>query len=129
MRMPIVAIVIGIAALIGAGCRTEAVRNVRAPMNAPGDASMADLAQDLTLGGERCGWRVRDAGPGRLRAEKIVGQHRAVSEIAYDQAGYNVTLLQADNLLYDGGQVHKAYNDWVEQLQKCISDEMRFRYQ
>ena len=85
------------------------------------------MAQVLTLGAERCGWRVRDAGPGRLRGEKIVSDHRAVSEIAYDSTGYSITLLQADNLLFDGRQVHKAYNGWVEKLQKCIEDELRFR--
>jgi hypothetical protein len=89
---------------------------------------MEGMSEAITAGAERARWRVREVAPGQMRAERTLNQHRALSEITYDGTGYSVTLLSADNLLYDGSRVHKVYNDWVEELQKGIEDELRFRY-
>lgn len=130
MRSPRLTAIACVMVLLGSACRKEIINNVprRAPINAPLTLTMADMTEVLVDAGERAGWRMRTAGPGRMRAEKVVRVHRAVTEIGYDERGYSITLLQADNLLYDGEKVHKVYNDWIEELQKSIDDEVRFRY-
>jgi hypothetical protein len=129
MRIASVNAIVWVVVVVGAGCRKEAIHNVvRAPIAAPATISASEMSQVLIDAGERAGWRLREAGPGRIRAEKQIRSHRALSEIRYDTSGYSVTLLQADNLLYDGAKVHKIYNVWVEGLQKSIEDEIRFRY-
>ena len=130
MRTPTVCAGLSLVVLLGAGCRTATVNNVpRAAIAAPANVTMQEMQDALAAGGQRAGWRMRELSPGQMRAEKIVNQHRALSEITYDTAGYSITLLAADNLLYNGRRVHKVYNNWVKELQKSIDDEMRFRYQ
>lgn len=123
----VAALSLGLAVL--GGCRTAPVYNVpRAGVASPPTISMQEMQEALVAGGHRAGWRMREVAPGQMRAEKMVGHHRALTDVTYDTAGYSVTLVSADNLLYDGRYVHAAYNRWVKQLQKSIDDEMRFRY-
>jgi hypothetical protein len=129
MRPTITVALVLLTLLGGAACRKEAVHNVSRPMLAlPRDLTSTEMADAIAAGAERASWRVREIGPGQMRAEKTFNRHRALSDISYDGASYSVTLLSADNLLYDGVKIHKIYNRWVEQLQKGIADELRFRY-
>ena len=116
--------------LVGiSACRTAPVHNVaRSVFSAPVTANMAELSEAIWAAGRREGWRVREVGPGQLRAEKNLRTHRALVAIQYDTRGFGITLLEADDLMYDGQRVHKAYNEWVEQLEKRIQEEIRFRF-
>ena len=115
--------------LVGFGCRTAPVRNVqRTAITVPGTVTMAELSEAIWSASRREGWRVREVQPGRAHAEKTLRTHRALVAIDYDTSGYSITLLEADNLLYDGHGIHKAYNQWVAALEKSIQDELRFRY-
>jgi hypothetical protein len=119
-----------VVALLGAGCRKEVVHNVlQAPVAAPQVVTLEQVSQAIIGGCDRAGWRAREVAPGVVRAEKVFNQHRAMSEITYDTTSYSITLLTADNLLFDGRRVHKRYNQWADELEKSINDEMRFRFQ
>jgi len=87
-----------------------------------------ELSETVVAAGHREGWRVREDGPGKIVAEKRVRNHRALVAIDYDAAGYAITLLEADDLLYDGTYIHAAYNRWIEALEESIRQELRFRY-
>jgi hypothetical protein len=112
------------------GCRTAPVRNVaHAPFDPPvASVRMEEISSAIWAAGRREGWRVRDVGPGELRAEKSLRTHRALIAITYDGQGYGIRLLEADDLLYDGRMIHKTYNEWIEALERSIRDEMRFRH-
>ena len=118
------------AALLGAvACRTAPVRNVdRTAFSVAPTAQMAQVSEAIWAAGRREGWRVREIGPGDIRAEKSVRNHRALVAIHYDTAGFDIRLIEADGLLYDGRYVHKACNEWIAQLEKAIQDEVRFRF-
>jgi hypothetical protein len=129
MRSIVAVVLVLLATLGGVACRKEAVHNVaRPPLALSRELTTKEMGDAILAGADRANWRVREVGPGQMRAEKTFNQHRALSDITYDGASYSITLLSADNLLYDGTRIHKIYNEWVEQLQKGIDDELRFRY-
>jgi len=110
-------------------CKTTDVHNVpRTAYTTPVSGTMEAVGEAIWAAGRREGWRVREVSPGDVRAEKSVRTHRALVRIDYDTQGYAITLLEADGLQYDGHHIHKAYNQWVEQLDKAIKDEMQFRF-
>jgi hypothetical protein len=116
--------------LAAAGCRTAPVHNVaRSAFAKPVEAAPANVGEAIWAAGRAEGWRVREVGPGELRAEKSLRTHRALVAIRYDAGGFGITLLEADDLMYDGRRVHEAYNEWVDQLEKRIQQEVRFRFQ
>jgi photosystem II stability/assembly factor-like uncharacterized protein len=118
-----------IAILVAGGCRTAPVHNIpRTAITAPATATMADLSEAMWAAGRREGWRVREVESGKILAEKTLRTHRALVEIDYDRQGFSMRLIEADNLLYDGHDIHKAYNLWAAALEKSIEDELRFRY-
>jgi hypothetical protein len=115
--------------LAGSGCRTARVHNVqRATITVPSTVTMTELRDVISSASRREGWRVREVQPGRAHAEKTLRAHRALVAIDYDPHGFSITLLEADNLRYDGHDIHKAYNQWIAALEKSIKDELRFRY-
>jgi hypothetical protein len=117
-----------LAATPGGGCRTAPVRQVqRTALAVPATITQSELSEAFWAAGRREGWRVREVAPGKLRAEKSLRSHRALVEIDYDASGYTITLVETDNLLQDGGRIHKTYNLWIEGLQKSIEQEFRFR--
>jgi hypothetical protein len=123
------AILISAAMLAAVGCRTAPVRNVeRTAFSVAPPAEMAKISEAIWAAGRREGWRVRELGPGEIRAEKSVRNHRALVTIQYDTAGFDVRLVEAEGLLYDGRYVHKVCNEWIEQLAASIQDEVRFRF-
>lgn len=129
MRTTTVTSLAVLALLGGVACRTATVRNIpRTAVSTPAPVTMQDMTDAIWAGGRREGWRMREVAPGQMRAEKQVRTHRAESQIDYDPAGFSITLLNADNLLYDGTTIHKTYNLWVTQLEKSIQDEIRFRF-
>ena len=118
-----------IVTLASLGCRTARVHNVpRKAITVPSTVTTTELSEVIWSGARREGWRVREVQPGRAHAEKTLRTHRALVAIDYDTQGFAITLLEADNLLYDGQDVHKAYNLWAAALEKSIEDELRFRY-
>ena len=128
MRRAIVSIALG-AVLAVTGCRTATVYNVpRSPIGARAPVTDKEVSEAIGAAGRREGWRVREVAPGQIKAEKTVRTHRAMVRINYDTTGYSITLVEADNLLFDGTSIHKTYNLWVQQLDKSIQDELRFRF-
>jgi hypothetical protein len=115
-------------AILASGCSTPVHDVSRAAFTTPAPVTMEQLAEAIWAGARREGWRTRDVSPGRTLVEKTVRVHRALTEITYDTMGFSLRLLEADNLDYDGTNIHKTYNLWVTQLEKSIQDEVRFRF-
>ena len=115
--------------LLAGACKTTDVHNVaRTAFATPVSAGMRDVGEAIWAAGRREGWRVREVAPGDVRAEKNLRTHRALVRIGYDTQAFDITLLEADGLQYDGRHIHQAYNEWVAQLEKAIQEEIRFRF-
>ena len=121
-------VVLAIGMLAADACRTAPVRQVpRSPLAGSPTITQQEVSETIWAAGRREGWRVLEVAPGKLRAEKSLRTHRALVEIDYDTTGYSITLIESDNLLYDGHRIHKTYNLWIEKLQASIEQEFRFR--
>src|SRR5262249_27585895 len=119
-------IMVGASTILAIGCSTPVHNVSRANFTTPTPVTMEQLAEAIWVGARREGWRTRDVSPGRTLVEKTVRTHRALTEVTYDTTGFSLRLLEADDLDYDGTNIHKTYNVWATQLEKSIQDEIRF---
>jgi hypothetical protein len=112
--------------LATAACRTAPVHNVVAPLApAPGTRlSMDDVAQAIWRAGNRLGWQIETVSPGALRGTLKLRQHVAVVAIAHDTSTVRITYQDSTNLKYDGQEIHRRYNQWVQNLERGIQMEL-----
>ena len=107
-------------------CRTAPVHNVVAPLApAPGARlTMNDVAQAIWRAGNRLGWQIETVSPGALRGTLKLRQHVAVVAIAHDTSTVRINYQDSTNLRYDGHEIHRRYNQWVQNLERAIQAEL-----
>jgi hypothetical protein len=117
----VLAVVLAIAA-----CRTAPVHNVVAPLTpAPGSRlTMNEVAQAIWRAGNRLGWQIETVAPGSLRGTLKLRQHVAVVSITHDTSAFRITYQDSTNLRYDGQEIHKRYNQWVQNLERGVQMEL-----
>jgi subtilisin family serine protease len=71
------------------------------------------------------GWAVQDGSNGRLVATVYVRTHMAEVEIDYSPEAYSISYRNSDNLLYNGSNIHRNYNKWIQLLEIRINEELR----
>lgn len=67
------------------------------------------------------GWIVKEDDPGRLLLETFIRRHSAMVTIEYSPTTYDITYTDSENLLYDGTNIHRNYNEWILLLQEQIN--------
>lgn len=125
--------VLGIACLamplVLGGCATgEPIENVvNVPVVVPSGKNLtrSDVATAIQRAGRSVGWRLIVEGPGLFTGRLELRNHVAVVEIEYDSKTYSIHYRDSANLDAKDGQIHKAYNQWVENLDKAIRAELR----
>lgn len=110
-----------------AGCKTAPVYNVT---DAPIMSSKEKLADDdvkrsIIRAATALGWRVKDEGRGLLVATISRQSHTATVDIKYSTKGYSITHKNSVDLNYDGTNIHKRYNTWVNNLDRRIAGELQ----
>jgi len=106
--------------------RTQPVLNLtNVPvMTGSGKAASVDqVKQAIFEGASYKRWQVRDEGPGHMVAQIYVRTHMAEVDIKYDAKTYTITYKNSSNLLYDGAEIHRNYNKWIQ----FMSDEINAR--
>jgi hypothetical protein len=63
------------------------------------------------------GWIVKENDPGRFLLETFIRSHSAMVTVDYSPTTYAITYTDSENLLYNGANIHKNYNEWIRQLQ------------
>lgn len=72
------------------------------------------------------GWRVEDEQPGAILATVQAGGHWGTVEIVYDDLGYAIRHVRSSpGLKYDGINIHRRFNHWVERLDNAIQTRLR----
>ena len=113
-------------ALLG-GCRTAPTYNVsNAPVVVtPGkQATMESVKAAILRAGNGMGWQMTDTAPGVINARIVLRTHTASVDIRYDTKTYSITYRDSINLDASGGNIHKNYNGWVENLDRDIRVEL-----
>ena len=111
-----------------AGCvRCDPIFNVEnaSATNASGKKlSNEQIKAAIVRAGTGLGWVMKDDGPGKITATLNIRKHTAVIEIPYSPAGYSITYLSSVNLDEGGGQIHKNYNGWIQNLSRGINAQL-----
>jgi hypothetical protein len=61
-----------------------------------------------------------DAGPGIIKGRLQARDHVAEISIPYSATRYSINYVSSLNLMASGGQIHKSYNRWVQNLNQNI---------
>jgi len=109
-----------------AGCKTAPIYEVVAqplPLPTGKDASLPEIEKAMIRGGSRAGWQVSPEGPGKASARYTQGAHTATVGIEYDTKAYSIKMRET-SVRSDGTSVHRAYNQWVQNLDRSIRVEL-----
>lgn len=115
------------AALLFVACTTQPVLNVsQAPVatNKP-NPSMDDVRTAIVRAGSGLGWQMNPDKPGHVTGRLLLRTHVAVVDIDYTQTLYSIKYRESTNLDYDGGNIHKNYNGWIQNLDKAIKVQLQ----
>jgi len=105
-------------------CTRQIYQPTNVRLDVPPGTSLQAVGDAIWRAGRSEEWRVTERHPGLARASRTVRAHRAVVEVAYDQATFSIRLLSAVNLDHDGTRIHKNYNAWIERLEDAITSEV-----
>lgn len=118
-----VAIAACFALLLLVACdRTQPVYNVQdqaLPIHAQG-LSLAEIERQIVAAGTRRGWRFEKRATGQLQGVLRERGHYARIDVRFSTRSYSITLVESDNLLQSGGEIHRNYNRWIHNLEREI---------
>ncbi len=117
---------LGILVLALVGCVTNPVYNVTdAPvMTSTRGYTARDVRSAILQAGAAKGWQMKEIRPGLIVGTLNVRDHMAQVDIEYDRKTYSILYKNSYNLKYDGANIHKNYNEWVQQLSAAINTQM-----
>ena len=121
-RAALVAISVGIAA-----CTTVPIMNVdNAPVQAVSGKPMTQeqVRAAIIRAGSALGWQMKDDGPNKMVGTLVLRQHTAVVDIPYSPTGYSIKYKSSVNLDESGGNIHKNYNGWIQNLNRGINTQL-----
>jgi hypothetical protein len=123
-------VVVGALALFAAllaGCKMAPIYEVvAAPIPVSSGAaplSMAEIEKAMIRGGMRAGWQMLPEAPGRMSGRYYSGPHIATVGVEYDAKAYSIKMRET-SVRNDGTSVHRAYNTWVQSLDRSIRAEL-----
>ena len=111
--------------LILAGCRSNPVLNIDdSPVNVDGKYSTNDVKKAITRAGAALGWTMKVRKTGHIIGTLFLRKHVAIIDIRYTKKGYSITYKDSQNLNYDGTNIHKNYNGWIQNLNRQIQAQL-----
>lgn len=107
--------------LLLASCRSAPLYNVeRSSFNTSERHSLNEMTEAIQRAGTSLGWQMNVERPGLIIATLNLRTHQAVVEIPYDTTGFAIRYQDSTNLDYDGTNIHKNYNSWIQNLEREI---------
>ncbi len=117
-------LVLTLLVLVGAlACRTAPIYEVdRQPLR--GVDSFQEAQNEIARAARMNGWEVELVNPGHFIATKRKGRHVASVDIHHDGWYYSIHYRNSAMFKYDGQNIHKLYNFWIESLENTINGEV-----
>ena len=107
--------------LVLAGCRSNPIMNIEdAPIEISEKHTSKDIKKAIIRAGAGLGWNMKSKKPGQIRGSLFLRDHVAIVDIRYTKKSYSITYKDSQNLNYDGTNIHKNYNSWVQNLSRRI---------
>jgi hypothetical protein len=126
MRFHVVAAALAIALSLSA-CSIAPIHNVeQTPVTtASGKALTQDQVRNaIVRAGAALGWQFKDEGPNMLVGSIHLRTHEAVVSIPYSATSYSIKYRSSSNLNEAGGNIHKNYNGWIQNLERGIAAQL-----
>ena len=114
------------AALVLVGCMAPIYNVSDAPVNTNIVGHTAEnVKKAIIRAGLGLGWRIKEAGPGKLVGTLFLRKHMAKVDIPYSKAGYSLLYKDSNQLNYkpETGEIHKNYNGWIQNLDQAIQTQ------
>ncbi|MBT9488859.1 MAG: hypothetical protein IV093_15255 [Rubrivivax sp.] len=109
------------------GCNSVPIMNVSeaAVSSASGNALRPDQVRAaIVRAGTALGWQMKDEGTSMLVATLQLRTHTAVIEIPYSSKSYSIKYRSSVDLDEKGGNIHKNYNGWIQNLTRGINAQL-----
>ena len=112
---------VGAVALI-VGCAPLApVRNVESqPVSASRPLTLDEVGNAIVRAGATLNLRMEKVEPGLITATYAPRGTSATMEVKYDTRQYSIAYKDSRGLNYDGRQIRRIYNNWVQNLDDRI---------
>jgi len=108
-----------------AGCRAAPVYNVEgAPVNVSSKHSSKDIKKAIIRAGAGLGWSMKVKKDGHILATLFIRNFVARADIRYNKKSYSITYKDSKGLSYDGSNIHKNYNGWIQNLDRRIQSQL-----
>jgi hypothetical protein len=120
------ALLVAFAAAALAGC-AQPIYNVKgAPVETPGGKppTLAEVEKAVVRAGTALGWKMQPTKPGHVLGTLNLRSHTAIVDVTYDTRTYSITYKDSVELNYDGTNIHKNYNGWIQNLDKGIRAQL-----
>lgn len=122
LKFAAIAVVLAIA-----GCGSVPIMNVKdaAVTSSSGKPmSNAEVRSSILRAGAALGWQMKDEGSNMLVGTLLLRDHSAVVEIPYSSSAYSIKYRSSTNLKESGGNIHKNYNGWIQNLTRGINAQL-----
>ena len=112
--------------LFGACATNQPVFNVtQAPVSAnKSNPSLDEIRQAIVRAGAGLGWQMSADRPGHITGRLPLRTHVAVVDVDYTQTLYSIKYRESTNLDYDGSNIHRNYNGWIQNLDRAIKVQL-----
>ncbi len=120
-------ILLAAAAVALAGCTSQPIYNVQgAPIETVGGRppSIGDVEKAILRAGAALGWKLQPVRPGAMVGTLSLRSHTAIVDVTYDARSYSITYKDSVELNYDGSNIHRNYNGWIQNLDKGIRAQL-----
>ena len=115
-----------VALIIGCVSNLAPVQNVEnQPISASKAVSLDEVGKAIIRAGASIsGFQMKQVKPGLITASYAAREFSSVMEVKYDTKQYSITYKDSQGLKYDGTQIHKQYNSWVQRLDTRIKAQL-----
>lgn len=111
--------------LILAGCRSAPILNIEnTPIVISAKHSSKDIKKAIVYSGTALGWNMNSNKEGFILGTLFMGKHTAIVDINYSKNQYSITYRDSQNLNYDGANIHRNYNIWIQNLNRYIQAQL-----
>jgi hypothetical protein len=120
-------IVVAAAAVLLTACATtgQPVYNVsQSPVVASKARTTDDVGKAIIRAGVGLGWQMVADRPGHMVGTLKARTHVAVVDIDYNPKFYSIKYRESSNLNYDGANIHRNYNNWIQNLDRQIQVQL-----
>ncbi|MBX9706232.1 MAG: hypothetical protein K5Q00_08240 [Gammaproteobacteria bacterium] len=124
MRKPISLFMCAILALSLAACATVSPIRSASQQPVPAGLSQAQVGKIISSSAQNLGWQVAMTKPGFVTATMAVVPGAATVSIPYSSSSYSILYNSSQNMQYDGTQIQNDYNQWVQNLNDKIQDNL-----